>query len=93
MILHWLAGYSVAQLLMLAGGPLLFLGAAIMLLEALNSKNFSVWASVAGLVWGFCWTAANLLRKQPQWNDLTVALSVVSFLASICYCVLLLIDV
>ncbi len=61
-----------------------------MLLEALNGKNFSVWASVAALVWGLCSTAANLLRKMPQWNDLMMALSAVSFLAAICYFVLLL---
>jgi len=87
-LLYWLAGYSTAQLMMLIAGPLMILGAAAMLIQALNGKNFSVWASIAGLLSGFCWTAGNLLRKQPQWDDLVIALSILGVLAQVCYFVL-----
>lgn len=88
-LLHWLAGYSTAQLMMLASGPIIFLSAAIMLFEALNDKVYLLWGSVAGLLAGSCWTAANLLRGRPRWEDLTDNLLIIGGASSITYAVLM----
>jgi len=87
MILHWLTGYSFAQLLMLAGGPIIFLGAAIMLFGALNGKGYSLWGSFAGLLMGACMTGANLLRGQARWQGLVDNISMIGGVSSIVYAV------
>ena len=89
MILHWLAGYSFAQLMMLVGGLIMFLGAAIMLFGALNDKGYPLWGSFAGLLTGICYTGASLLRGRPRWEDLTDTLLIIGSVSSITYAILM----
>ena len=89
-ILRWLVSYSTAQLMMLVGGPLMLIGSVITFITGLAEEDQELLRmSYAQIVYGGCWTAAMVLFHSPQLQRLMVGLSIVSFLAMVCYVVLM----
>ena len=90
MILHWLAGYSLARLMIIVGGIVICIGNGVNLLSWLEDKNrVPVPISLIGILLGACLAISALLRGKPPWDGLGDALSVISGLSSIIYVVLL----
>ena len=80
MILHWLAGYSVPQLMMLAGSFGIFLGGGVILLSSLDGDNQAlVQSGWLGTLGGACTTAANVLRNKPQWEAAMVTSAAIGY--------------
>lgn len=86
MILHWLAGYSVPQLMMLVGSFGIFLGGGVILLGSLNGNNPALtrsgWLAMLG---GACTTAAHLLRNKLHWEVAMIILAGLGFAMTICF--------
>ena len=84
MILHWLAGYSVPQLMVLVGSFGIFLGGSMILLGSLDGDNQALtrsgWLGMSG---GACTTAANLLRNKPRLETIMILLACLGFVMTI----------
>ncbi len=90
MILRWLAGYSLGDLMQIAAGGMICLGSGITLLHKWEDKNrLPLQAILAGFLWGACVMVSPVLHTKPPWIGFGHVLSTAGAIFAVIYLVLL----